>query len=69
MLEPLLDYQQAAAELGITTRSIREWVHKGVVPVIRADIMSSLGCRSLPSVKGEGSRIAGKSLVHSRLAP
>jgi excisionase family DNA binding protein len=35
MLEPLLDFQQVAAELGTTTRTLREWVHKGVVPVIR----------------------------------
>ena len=34
----------------------------------RADIMNSLGCRWQPSEKGEGSRIAGKSLVHESLA-
>ncbi len=30
--------------------------------------MNALGCRWQPSVKGPGSRIAGKSLIHSRLA-
>ncbi len=34
----------------------------------RADRMNALGCRWQPSEKGPGSRIAGKSLVHSRLA-
>jgi hypothetical protein len=31
----------------------------------RADVMNSLGCRWQPSETGEGSRIAGKSLVHA----
>jgi Terminase large subunit, T4likevirus-type, N-terminal len=35
----------------------------------RADIMNLLGCRWQPAEKGDGSRIAGKSLVHARLAP
>jgi hypothetical protein len=34
----------------------------------RADVMNRLGCRWRPAEKGEGSRIAGKNLVHSRLA-
>jgi hypothetical protein len=34
----------------------------------RANVMNRLGCRWQPSEKGEGSRIAGKNLVHSRLA-
>ncbi len=35
----------------------------------RASIMNSLGCRWRPAVKGPGSRIAGISAIHARLAP
>lgn len=35
----------------------------------RAEIMNQLGCRWTPSPKGAGSRIAGVSAVHQRLAP
>jgi hypothetical protein len=35
----------------------------------RANVMNRLGCNWKPSVKGEGSRLAGKHLIHSRLAP
>ena len=35
MLEPLLNYEQAAAELGITMRSLRQLAYKGVVPHLR----------------------------------
>lgn len=34
----------------------------------RADIMNKLGCRWNPSEKGAGSRLAGKSAIHARLA-
>lgn len=34
----------------------------------RGDVMNALGCRWQPSVKGSGSRIAGKSAIHARLA-
>jgi len=34
----------------------------------RAEIMNRLGCRWTPSAKGAGSRIAGVSAVHQRLA-
>jgi len=34
----------------------------------RAEIMNKLGCRWTPSPKGTGSRIAGVSAVHQRLA-
>ncbi len=34
----------------------------------RANVMNSLGCRWKPSEKGPGSRIAGKALIHARLA-
>jgi hypothetical protein len=34
----------------------------------RAEIMNRLGCRWTPSPKGAGSRIAGVSAVHQRLA-
>jgi hypothetical protein len=34
----------------------------------RGDQMNKLGCRWTPSDKGQGSRIAGKHLVHARLA-
>jgi Terminase large subunit, T4likevirus-type, N-terminal len=35
----------------------------------RGHIMNRLGCNWRPAVKGEGSRLAGKHLIHSRLAP
>jgi excisionase family DNA binding protein len=35
MLEPLLDYGQMAAELGVPVRSLRQLVYKGVVPHLR----------------------------------
>jgi excisionase family DNA binding protein len=35
MVEPLLDYRQMAAELGVPVRSLRELVYKGVVPHLR----------------------------------
>jgi hypothetical protein len=34
----------------------------------RANVMNQLGCRWQPSEKGAGSRIAGKSAIHARLA-
>jgi hypothetical protein len=34
----------------------------------RADIMNALGCRWTPSPKGAGSRVAGVSAIHQRLA-
>lgn len=34
----------------------------------RADVMNSLGCRWTPCEKGAGSRLAGLSAIHSRLA-
>src|SRR5207249_6358235 len=34
----------------------------------RGDIMNKLGCRWKPSEKGAGSRVAGVSAVHQRLA-
>src|SRR5439155_22451157 len=34
----------------------------------RADIMNRMGCRWSPSPKGAGSRVAGVSAVHQRLA-
>jgi hypothetical protein len=34
----------------------------------RANIMNTMGCRWQPSEKGVGSRIAGKSHIHERLA-
>ncbi len=34
----------------------------------RGDQMNKLGCRWEPSVKGAGSRVAGKALIHQRLA-
>jgi len=34
----------------------------------RADIMNRLSCRWKPSPKGEGSRLAGKTQIHARLA-
>src|SRR5262249_8817546 len=34
----------------------------------RADVMNRLGCAWVPSEKGAGSRVAGKNLIHSRLA-
>lgn len=34
-MEPLLNYQQLAAELGVPVRSLRELVYKGVVPHLR----------------------------------
>ena len=35
MLEPLLNYEQAAAELNIPVRSLRDLVYKGIVPHLR----------------------------------
>lgn len=34
----------------------------------RGDQMNKLGCRWEPSIKGAGSRLAGKALIHARLA-
>ncbi len=34
----------------------------------RGDQMNKLGCKWEPSVKGSGSRLAGKALIHARLA-
>ncbi len=34
----------------------------------RADQMNKLGCKWEPSEKGPGSRLAGKALIHARLA-
>ncbi len=34
----------------------------------RGDQMNKLGCRWKPSTKGAGSRLAGKALIHQRLA-
>lgn len=36
MLEPLLNYEQAATELGIPVRSLRDLVYKGIVPASQA---------------------------------
>ncbi len=35
MLEPLLDYDEMAAELNMRVRSLRQLVYKGIVPHLR----------------------------------
>jgi excisionase family DNA binding protein len=35
MLERLLGYREMAAELGVPVRSLRQLVHKGIVPHLR----------------------------------
>jgi excisionase family DNA binding protein len=35
MLEPLLGYDEMAAELGVPVRSLRQLVYKGIVPHLR----------------------------------
>ena len=45
-LEPLLNYEQAASELRIPVRSLRDLVYKGVVPVIRTGHRSAYFRRS-----------------------
>jgi excisionase family DNA binding protein len=35
MIEPLLNYEQMATELGMPVRSLRELVRKGIVPHLR----------------------------------
>jgi excisionase family DNA binding protein len=34
-MEPLLSYDQMAAELGIPVRTLREWVYAGVLPYLK----------------------------------
>ena len=48
MTEPLLSYDQMAAELGVTVRTLRELVYRGVVPYLK------LGHRT---VKFQSSRV------------
>jgi excisionase family DNA binding protein len=33
-MEPLLSYEQLASELGVTIRSVRNMVYRGVLPVV-----------------------------------
>ena len=35
MLEPLLDYEKLATELGVPVHSLRSFVYKGVVPYVK----------------------------------
>jgi excisionase family DNA binding protein len=53
-------YSQAAAVLGVSTRTIRRWVHLGLLPVIRVtqrtvligrEIVESLRRPPLPSAR------------------
>jgi excisionase family DNA binding protein len=34
-MEPLLSYDQMAAELGIPVRTLREWVYTGAIPYLK----------------------------------
>ena len=57
MLEPLLNYEQAAGELGIPVRCLRDLVYKGVVPHLR------LGHRSIKFRRSEIERALKKRAV------
>jgi excisionase family DNA binding protein len=56
-MEPLLSYDQAAAELGLTVRNLRELVYKGVVPHLR------LGHRTVKFRRSEIDRALKRRLV------
>ncbi|MEO5856243.1 MAG: hypothetical protein ABIR21_09345 [Chthoniobacterales bacterium] len=68
----------AAAVLGIDGQLGRRGSMRGVIDSAsfadtglgggRGDQMNKLGCRWRPSEKGPGSRLAGKALIHARLA-
>lgn len=57
MLEPLLNYEQAAGELGIPVRSLRDLVYKGIVPHLR------LGHRTVKFRRSEIERALKKRAV------
>ena len=58
MLEPLLDYQQMAGELGVPVRSLRQLVYKGIVPHLR------LGHRTVKFQRSQVERALKKRTVH-----
>ena len=57
MLEPLLNYEQAAAELNVPVRSLRDLVRKGVVPHLR------LGWRTVKFRRSEIERALKKRAI------
>jgi excisionase family DNA binding protein len=57
MLEPLLNYEQAAAELNVPVRSLRQLVYKGIVPHLR------LGHRTVKFRRSEIERALKKRAV------
>jgi len=56
-MEQLLNYEQAAAELGLSVRALRELVYKGIVPHLR------LGHRTVKFRRSEIERALKKRAV------